>query len=493
MQKPFPSPTLDPKRVPEPQAFVEQFGAFALDGTELLQIRPAEAAPASTQKKWSLDLGGIRHICVEKVPGWSMLTDADLIVDQLLAGLSNQLFKVYVCQSVLQRSECAGVVPCVLFRIYGKEVQTLIDSELEIEMFKTLSNYQIAPKMYGNGDGWRIEEWHFAVSLKCRYMRNPSILTQVAAALGRFHKLSFRQDFPRHFRSLPPASLQRIERWAKSCEVAAARPGLCKESTHALQAMNIQELVAEQQWLRSYVTSDDPNIRGSGLDVVFSHNDVQENNILQTHYGLRFIDFEYASMDYQSFDIANYFCECCLDYLHDKYPFYSISLSDYPSEWEQRLFCSIYLSEYLESRIALEDLAVTRLLQRVNRFVLVSQYLWTVWSVVRAPDTITFNDFDFLHYAQARWDSYKRTKSELLNAEGMQAPVPTPFTPSVSLADLQSDANGMMRTPSERSGGGEQKPVPPKMSFILMGGALTGCGVLVGVMAVVTVIKALKR
>lgn len=33
-------------------------------------------------------------------------------------------------------------------------------------------------------------------------------------------------------------------------------------------------------------------VRGRGLDLVLSHCDVQENNILQTQYGLRFIDFE---------------------------------------------------------------------------------------------------------------------------------------------------------------------------------------------------------
>lgn len=263
---------------------------------------------------------------------------------------------------------------------------------------------------------------------------------------------------------------------------------------HTLQHLNLEELAAEQRWLRSYVTADDPHIRGSGLDVVFSHNDVQENNILQTHYGLRFIDFEYAGMDYQSFDIANYFCECGIDNLHEKYPFYSISLSDFPSEYEQSLFCSIYLSEYLESRIMLDDPAVTRLLHRVSRFVLVSHYLWTVWAVVRAPDTITFSDFDFLHYARERWDVYKRAKSELLLSQAMQT---MPMTPSASfVAGLPSEPHGLSRTPSERSFGaeaGDLQPQPPKMSYILVGGALTGCGVLVGITAVVAVIKALQR
>ena len=49
--------------------------------------------------------------------------------------------------------------------------------------------------------------------------------------------------------------------------------------------------------------------------MVFSHWDTQENNVLQTLYGLRFIDFEYSGMDYQAFDIASYFVECMIDHL----------------------------------------------------------------------------------------------------------------------------------------------------------------------------------
>jgi len=142
----------------------------------------------------------------------------------------------------------------------------------------------------------------------------------------------------------------------------------------------------------------------------------------------------------------------------------------------------------------LDDPAVTRLLHRVSRFVLVSHYLWTVWAVVRAPDTITFSDFDFLHYARARWDAYKRVKSELLMSEASQT---MPMTPNTSfVVGTQGEPQVMSRTPSERSFGAEtvdQPPQPPKMSYIMMGGVLTGCGVLVGITAVVAVVKALQR
>merc|ERR1712187_259767 len=170
------------------------------------------------------------------------------------------------------------------------------------------------------------------------------------------------------------------------------------KSLERIAALGLSEVFAERDWLSEYVKADDPRIHGSGLDVVFSHWDNQENNILQTHYGLRLIDFEYSGMEYQAFDIASYFVECTIDYLVDKYPYYKVSLSDFPSEWEQRLFCSIYLSEYLETTVRPDDLPVSVLYDRVQRFTLLVNYLWTLWSVIRGPQAPTVNDFDYLEF-----------------------------------------------------------------------------------------------
>jgi len=472
------SPSLNPSRVPQPEKYVERIGAFCLDGADFQAVRPLEAAPDKVKNFSDVSRPEmIRSLCHSHVPGWKAFPEEELAIDQICEGLSNQLFKVHLDK------ESTGLIPCVLFRVYGKDVATLYDGEQELNIFKTLSKYQIAPKMYANGDGWRIEEWHFAVPLKTKYMRNPSILTQVASQLARLHKLSSRSDFPREILEMVPASTDRLQRWVDGCETAAAKlhqSNTCPETARRLATMNFEDIVAERDWLRKFVLEDDQKIRGSGLDVVFSHNDAQENNILQTHYGLRFIDFEYSSMDYQAYDIANYFCECTIDYTADKYPFYSQSLSDFPSEWEQRLFCAIYLSEYLESKVTLEDSSVTLLLQRVNRFTLMSHYLWTVWSVIRAPQACTFNEFDFLNYAQARWDTYMRTKRTLLEAqEKAKKTRPRGW----SDASFSSDRRAPAFSSSSR-----QKKGP-----YVLGGALTAGGVLLGAAAVVVVTRLLRR
>ncbi|EER20591.1 hypothetical protein Pmar_PMAR019480 [Perkinsus marinus ATCC 50983] len=43
-----------------------------------------------------------------------------------------------------------------------------------------------------------------------------------------------------------------------------------------------------------------------------------------------------------------------------------------------------------------------------------SHLLWGLWSVIRAPQAPTYDDFDFLVYAKFRFDSYFRMKSIIL-------------------------------------------------------------------------------
>ena len=72
-----------------------------------------------------------------------------------------------------------------------------------------------------------------------------------------------------------------------------------------LNAMHLDRLVpAETEWLKRYLLEGSTGIEGQGLDLVLGHNDVQENNILQTEYGLRLIDFEYTAFNYQGRSIA---------------------------------------------------------------------------------------------------------------------------------------------------------------------------------------------
>lgn len=88
--------------------------------------------------------------------------------------------------------------------------------------------------------------------------------------------------------------------------------------------------------------------------IVFSHNDLQQGNILLPDHSKKrptledrivFIDFEYCSYNYRGFDIANHFCEWCFDYNNPDYPHFTADQDRFPSEFEQRYFVRQYFNQ----------------------------------------------------------------------------------------------------------------------------------------------------
>mmetsp|Transcript_49560 Transcript_49560/g.91414 ORF Transcript_49560/g.91414 Transcript_49560/m.91414 type:complete len:375 (-) Transcript_49560:49-1173(-) len=345
----------------------------------------------------------IRGLCQKHLAGWAKRSAADISIEELHVATSNRNFRVCLQQDHGRT--------CVLFRALTPS--QLYDPQFERKIFNMLSAYGIAPQLHASGENWRIEEWFNSVPLANGRMRNPSIMAQVAAQFGRLHKLSQRSDFPREVLASGITSVERLSKWGDQCI-------RIEESSSVVSTSNLDldmdEIMEERSWLKDYMVENDPRLPGSGLDVVFSHVDGQENNILETQSGLRFIDFEYSGMDYQAFDLASYFVECMIDYTHNSPPFYLVRLGNYPTVAEQRFFLSIYLSEYLDRSVHPEDEIVQTLQQRTQRFVLVSHLFWTYWSIIRHAHAANPN-FNYAKYAECRWRLYKRAKHEFLHTK----------------------------------------------------------------------------
>lgn len=94
----------------------------------------------------------------------------------------------------------------------------------------------------------------------------------------------------------------------------------------------------ERTYMLSLITKD--------ADVVLSHNDAQENNILASLSDLThtiFIDFEYTSWNPRAMDIANYFNEVMLDNAHPLGNGIKDYVENCMSESEQVLLVKEYL------------------------------------------------------------------------------------------------------------------------------------------------------
>lgn len=372
---------------------------------ESLGVSDGSTTPPSRRFSTISSFFSICRICTDAVPGWKSAVGeaapcfSDKIqVKQLMEGLSNQLFKV----TLINVPSNAVAYTTVLFRIYGEHVSSFYEPEHELEVFKVISHMQIGPKMIANGPTWRIEEYYESIVLPVSSLGNPSTFCQIASQLGRLHRLKIPQSTS--FERKPIAS-HRLDKWSQAALKALDNLSL---SENQMENLRISETLLQVEKLKTVIEAS------AGLDgwnVVFCHNDVQENNILLTPYGMRLIDFEYADFNFQNADLGNLFNEFTMDYLYEGPGGFKASPEHYPSEPVRRMFMAVYLSEYYGEPF-LEDGGIKS--EKISKFLhaaeigsLLSHLLWGMWSLVRAQQQAsTFGSFDFVNYAKFRFDSY---------------------------------------------------------------------------------------
>jgi choline kinase len=360
----------------------------------------------------------IASTCKEVVPGWKeAIGDRDLSqaveIKQMVEGLSNQLFRVS-----LRGGSKASSFRTVLYRIYGEHVSSFYNPDHELRVFKTLSAIGIGPKMVANGPGWRIEEFHEdSAPLLVRSLQNPSTFAQIASILGRLHKVNKHVKFPTS--EFPHASksiaFERLDSWVREGLAALDRLPSGAAIRERLRIDEILPLVGKMKEVLTEA-AENPNVAGN--EIVFCHNDAQENNILITPYGLRMIDFEYADFNFQFSDIGNMFNEFTMDYLWPEAPYFKGTPSDYPALQARRMFVSIYLSEYLERPVMDHPdeggHMIDQLLEGAEIGSQLSHILWGFWSLVRAQQQAEGGtSFDFVSYAQFRFDEFLAKKITL--------------------------------------------------------------------------------
>ncbi|EZG72976.1 choline kinase [Gregarina niphandrodes] len=373
----------------------------------------------------------IKRLCCEKVPTWKIFqVDPSMLeAEQIVAGLTNQLFQVSLLQrtspqsnspqptagskAVESRKGMEGLVPVkVLFRVYGTAVGDLYDPEREFAIFRLLSEVEAAPKLFASFPGGRIEEFIKGHSLKKNEMDNPSVLCAVATVLARFHRLAERlprvaefNDESCHYEPTSTEALM-IQRMKSMSDSDSA------DWKKRFTDLPLDAMTKEIPDLLRILQEDDDHLI---LQPAFCHNDVQENNILVSGTRIRLIDFEYSSYNYPAFDIANFFAEMRMDYCVDQHPYFThdVDPANFPDEELIRLFGSVYMSARCRATILPSHHSLDRFVSIVKKFVLSSHLLWSFWSIIRFSQANTSGSFDFKAYALSRWQAYLLWKKHI--------------------------------------------------------------------------------
>ncbi|KAI1296527.1 Choline/ethanolamine kinase [Halotydeus destructor] len=361
-------------------------------------------------------------LCRDFLSGsWKEISSADMQFKPITGGMSNIL---YLCSLPSTHTPLNGEPSQVLLRMYGQihaqeegQETTITDSVI----FMLLSERKLGPKLYGIFPGGRLEEYIPARAMTCKELHDQTLSAIISRKLANVHCL----DVPLH--KEPTWFSDTIETWLRSVRSRSPCELRNKNSIKlARQMLNI-DFENEFIWLKSFLADCES-------PVVFSHNDLQEGNILLpdvpankkpripsancpaivTDDRVVLIDFEYCSYNFRGFDLANHFCEWAFDYSNPNFPHFYANLSDLPTEKERRTFIREYLNQTRKRRgdemteIDTED----HLLHEADCYLLASHFLWSIWGLNMAFTSEI--EFGYVEYGKVRLNAYYQHKEKLL-------------------------------------------------------------------------------
>ena len=132
-------------------------------------------------------------------------------------------------------------------------------------------------------------------------------------------------------------------------------------------------------------------------DLVVSHNDIQECNILSMRHhaiDLALIDYEYISLGSREFDLANIFCELIVDNSFPFFPNIAIYLENCLTQKEFEEYSKQYLELYHEnfgipeeSKEEYVERELPKFLENLYCSMILDGYYWGIWSILMIEES----------------------------------------------------------------------------------------------------------
>lgn len=238
--------------------------------------------------------------------------------------------------------------PKLLLRIYGPQVDHLIDRENELQILRRLGRKNIGPRVLGTFMNGRFEEYLEARPLTPKELRMPETAKQIAKRMRELHDGI---DLLDEEREAGPMIFKNWDKWVDRCEAVTTWLDKELDSVHN-EAKSLAEpwrrrgYVCGVPWAvfrkavenyRAWLIASCGGIEEIKRQLVFAHNDVrvllsffydllltsqtQYGNLLRMepatesplllpanhHKQLVVIDFEYASANTRGLEFANHF------------------------------------------------------------------------------------------------------------------------------------------------------------------------------------------
>ncbi|CAP29573.1 Protein CBG10061 [Caenorhabditis briggsae] len=308
---------------------------------------------------------------------WKTLTENDVDVVQMTGGQSNLLYLVkgkFASESTTPS--------CFLVRLHcQQENQVFTDTVV----FSIMSERGLGPKLYGFFPGGRLEQFLPSVTLDNDTVSDPQVAVKIGANLPKLHAIEV--PIPKR-----PRAIVMIQEFLEECRATGKStfkfvPGSVDFKDTAIpNEVTIDELEEEVAKFEKMCSIFNDT-------VVFAHNDLWSANILQLNdtKEIVFIDFEYSSYNWRSYDLSMHLSECAFDYRVPFPPGVHVNQVFFENHPNIKIFCEAYIDTLYEMKKENPDQKypltdnrekeVHRLIQECKFFLPLVNLCWATWSI----------------------------------------------------------------------------------------------------------------
>lgn len=285
----------------------------------------------------------------------------------------------------------------ILVRVNGMGSELIIDRDAEVETIKVLHAAECGPPLYAiftNGiaygylDGEPLDE---------KLVREEEVALLIAKMMVRLHNIQ-------------PNTVKKTEwhsAWPKKTQAYLSL--IPTGFTDADKNARFQKIIPSAEVLQTELNLICQQLEAMNMPIVFSHNDLLLKNIIfnKEESTVHFIDYEYAFLNYEAYDIGNHFCEYAGMGEETDYELYPDK--KYQFKWLQNYLKEKFTAEgRAPSEVTEKD--VERLYIQTNKCACAAHFFWGLWALIQAKFSTI--DFDYLGYGAIRLNEYFRRKME---------------------------------------------------------------------------------
>lgn len=362
--------------VPHVEAYLDNSKTMAFTGGAAYD--DLDAAQQRDSKHWEQfkqEIVRLTHTL--KIRGWRRIPieKGEIIsVERLSGALTNAVYVVKPPAELPEPDENVTSKPYLskskpkelLLRIYGPQVEHLIDRETELSILARLARKKIGPRLLGYFTNGRFEEYLHAKTLSAEDIRIPETMKQIAKRMRELHDGI---DLLPSEREGGPTTFNNWDKTVDRCETVityldsqvklelnGSEPS-SKRYTRRGFVCGVEWPVFKKTFekYRKMVIAECGGNKAVKKRLVFAHNDAQYGNLMRLdppgdsplmqpanqHRQLVVIDFEYAGANTRGFEFANHFTEWCYNYHQENS--YACNTKYYPTRQEQQTFLRAYV------------------------------------------------------------------------------------------------------------------------------------------------------